>query len=272
MADAGRTPSTSELGRIERARNLLLNPHYSSSEIAEHLGFLSLTHFNRTFKHVTGESPVAYQLSTPKPCSHSAETRPMPMKATPAPRKLHVLILYSDRISGQEAMRACDHVLRQIDHERGDEHWFEFRLWRLDLLDQRDIRAQATRDVAESDIIVVSVADERACSESFQRWAKNWPAPRQSTRRALVAFQPSAAASPSSRSVDLLRELAVEKGMDLISPEPRGASTARALPVQCKEPSPEPQGPLPAPTRRAEFTHHFLGAANPGFRGWGINE
>jgi hypothetical protein len=47
--------------RIERAKNLLLNPHYALSKIAEHLGFESLTHFNLGFKHSTGYSPEAYR-------------------------------------------------------------------------------------------------------------------------------------------------------------------------------------------------------------------
>ena len=47
--------------RIERAKNLLLNPHLRVSEIAFEVGFQSLTHFNRVFKHTVGQSPTQYR-------------------------------------------------------------------------------------------------------------------------------------------------------------------------------------------------------------------
>jgi len=47
--------------RIERARNLLLNPNLRVSEIAYEVGFQSLTHFNRVFKKVNGQSPSDYR-------------------------------------------------------------------------------------------------------------------------------------------------------------------------------------------------------------------
>ncbi len=47
--------------RIERARNLLLNPNLRISEIAFEVGFQSLTHFNRVFKRILGQSPTAYR-------------------------------------------------------------------------------------------------------------------------------------------------------------------------------------------------------------------
>ena len=47
--------------RIERAKNLLLNPHARVSEVAYDCGFISLTHFNRIFKRVVGKSPTDYR-------------------------------------------------------------------------------------------------------------------------------------------------------------------------------------------------------------------
>jgi YesN/AraC family two-component response regulator len=47
--------------RIEKAKNLLLNPNLRISEIAYEIGFQSLTHFNRVFKKVTGQSPTGYR-------------------------------------------------------------------------------------------------------------------------------------------------------------------------------------------------------------------
>ena len=47
--------------RIEKAKNLLLNPNLRVSEIAYEVGFQSLTHFNRVFKKIMGESPSEYR-------------------------------------------------------------------------------------------------------------------------------------------------------------------------------------------------------------------
>jgi len=47
--------------RVEKAKNLLLNPHLRVSEIAYAVGFQSLTHFNRRFHELTGESPTHFR-------------------------------------------------------------------------------------------------------------------------------------------------------------------------------------------------------------------
>jgi AraC-like DNA-binding protein/ligand-binding sensor protein len=52
--------------RIEKAKNLLLNPNLRVSEIAFAAGFQSLTHFNRVFRRITGESPTAYRTKLAK--------------------------------------------------------------------------------------------------------------------------------------------------------------------------------------------------------------
>jgi AraC-like DNA-binding protein/ligand-binding sensor protein len=47
--------------RVEKAKILLLNPHLRVSEIAYTVGFQSLSHFNRVFHHLTGESPSHFR-------------------------------------------------------------------------------------------------------------------------------------------------------------------------------------------------------------------
>ena len=44
--------------RVEKARNLLLNPNLRVSEIGFAVGFRSLSHFNRMFKRIAGQSPT----------------------------------------------------------------------------------------------------------------------------------------------------------------------------------------------------------------------
>lgn len=51
--------------RVEKAKNLLFNPNLRISEIAFEVGFQSLTHFNRVFKRVAGQSPSTYRSQLP---------------------------------------------------------------------------------------------------------------------------------------------------------------------------------------------------------------
>ena len=47
--------------RVEKVKNLLLNPHKRVSEAAFEAGFQSLSQFNRVFRRVAGQSPKIYR-------------------------------------------------------------------------------------------------------------------------------------------------------------------------------------------------------------------
>jgi AraC-like DNA-binding protein len=47
--------------RIEKVKNLLLDPNRRVSEAAYEAGFQSLSQFNRVFRRIAGESPSAYR-------------------------------------------------------------------------------------------------------------------------------------------------------------------------------------------------------------------
>ena len=53
------------LVRVSKAKNLLLNPNLRISEIAFEVGFQSLTHFNRVFRKIVGQSPTQYRTKLP---------------------------------------------------------------------------------------------------------------------------------------------------------------------------------------------------------------
>ena len=48
--------------RVEKVRNLLLNPHKRISEAAYEAGFQSLSQFNRVFRRIASETPTAYRV------------------------------------------------------------------------------------------------------------------------------------------------------------------------------------------------------------------
>ena len=52
--------------RVEKAVHLLLNPNLRISEVAFEVGFQSLTHFNRVFKKIHGQSPTEYRAKLPR--------------------------------------------------------------------------------------------------------------------------------------------------------------------------------------------------------------
>ncbi len=57
------------LVRVAKAKQLLANPQKRISEIAYEVGFQSLTHFNRVFRKVTGQSPTDFrERLTPRGC------------------------------------------------------------------------------------------------------------------------------------------------------------------------------------------------------------
>jgi len=47
--------------RVEKTKQLLLNPHMRVSEAAYEAGFQSLSQFNRVFRRIVGEAPSAYR-------------------------------------------------------------------------------------------------------------------------------------------------------------------------------------------------------------------
>ena len=51
--------------QITKAKNLRLNPNLRVGEIAYEVGLQSLTHFNRVFRKLTGQSPSHYRDGLP---------------------------------------------------------------------------------------------------------------------------------------------------------------------------------------------------------------
>jgi AraC-like DNA-binding protein len=52
--------------RVEKTKQLLLNPHARVSEAAYEAGFQSLSQFNRVFRRVEGQSPSDYRERLPR--------------------------------------------------------------------------------------------------------------------------------------------------------------------------------------------------------------
>ncbi len=72
--------------RVEKVKDILLNPHMRVSEAAYATGFQSLSQFNRVFRRIAGESPTTYRDRLHSGRNHSAgPTSPKPEATSPAP-------------------------------------------------------------------------------------------------------------------------------------------------------------------------------------------
>jgi AraC-like DNA-binding protein len=58
--------------RVEKVKNLLLNPHKRISEAAFEAGFQSLSQFNRVFKKIEGLSPSDFRDQLHQPAASAA--------------------------------------------------------------------------------------------------------------------------------------------------------------------------------------------------------
>jgi AraC-like DNA-binding protein/ligand-binding sensor protein len=72
--------------RVEKAKTLLLNPHLRVTEIAYGVGFQSLTHFNRVFRKLTGESPSFFRANGML-SDRAARSRDLPRKVSALPAR-----------------------------------------------------------------------------------------------------------------------------------------------------------------------------------------
>jgi AraC-like DNA-binding protein len=66
--------------RIERTKQMLLNPHTRISEAAYEAGFQSLSQFNRVFRRFAGESPTRYRARI-HGSAPASPTHPIPFAA-----------------------------------------------------------------------------------------------------------------------------------------------------------------------------------------------
>ena len=184
------------------------------------------------------------------------------MIIAPSSKQLNILILYSDGTSGHKTKRAFDRFLNKIDPVgSGREQWLDYRLWRLDLLKQPEIQTLASRDVAAAVMVVVAVGQNLTGWDVFKNWARGWPVGRRAARRAMVAFQPDSEISDpaATHSVAFLRQLADQKGMDMVTNHPTVACATQSLPLETPVPTggrqPLSQSTIPS---TEQYNHEFF--------------
>jgi hypothetical protein len=90
-----------------------------------------------------------------------------PALAGPAvAEKLSVVILYEQLAHVGKAAATCLSLVREL----AGEFTPDFRLWRIDLAVEPGFEAEAERDIADAQVIIMAVNGCQPCPPKFQRW------------------------------------------------------------------------------------------------------
>ena len=139
--------------------------------------------------------------------------------------KMLVTIFYPDATYGVQLVGAFHCAVAGL----GEMEALDLRPWRLDVLQWPEMQAEATRDIANSRIVVVPADDAYASSEFFRRWVETWPAALDGPRLLLVPRRGAANIPPRVRQfVQWLEEICTQKGMDFAEAEMAEVLTSSA--------------------------------------------
>ena len=139
--------------------------------------------------------------------------------------KMLVTIFYPDATYGAQLVGAFHRAVAGL----GEMEALDPRPWRLDVLQWPEMQAEATRDIANSRIVVVPADDAYASSEFFRRWVETWPAALDGQRLLLVPRRGAADTPPRVREfVQWLEEICTQKGLDFTEAEMAEVLTSSA--------------------------------------------
>jgi hypothetical protein len=121
---------------------------------------------------------------------------------------IKIVIAYDSAATGKRAEAIYERLARRL----GNNFDFEQRLWRFDVLEQENLRAEAARDAADADIVIVATNQGKKLPDGVQNWLES-SLEQHSGAAALVALldHPSAPVQP------YLEEVARRGGMDFFA-------------------------------------------------------
>jgi hypothetical protein len=119
-----------------------------------------------------------------------------------------ILMIYDSSRSRAEAQHATGIILREL----GDDISVNRSHWDLDSLAAAP--AQAARDAAEADVIVLALS-ESTPAEPLREWISQWETTR-AQRGGLIALIPSGSSESGGGLAELLYETAVTANMDFL--------------------------------------------------------
>jgi len=90
------------------------------------------------------------------------------LPSRPVVEKLNVVILYERLAHVSKAVTTYLHLTRDLAEEFSP----DFRLWRIDLTLEPAFAAEAERDIADAEVIIMALDGHQPCPPEFQRWKK----------------------------------------------------------------------------------------------------
>ncbi len=123
---------------------------------------------------------------------------------------LKIIIAYENFAAAIRAKELTDRLAAELESQ--DDMDCDF--WKFDLLERPQFLAQATADVAEADIIVISVRGAAALPAATRTWLANWPAQRRERLTALIVLREKPGAVPEGNLCNDLRRIARSRRMD----------------------------------------------------------
>jgi hypothetical protein len=121
---------------------------------------------------------------------------------------IKIVIAYDSAATGKRAEAIYERLARRL----GNSFDFKQRLWRFDVLEQESLRAEAARDAADADIVIVATNQGKKLPDGVQNWLES-SLQQHNGAAALVALldHPSAPVQP------YLEEVARRGGMDFFA-------------------------------------------------------
>ena len=153
-------------------------------------------------------------------------------RASTPDASVKVVIAYDNLDVAKRAEAVYERLAQRLDET------FEFqqRLWRFDVLEEDALRAQAVRDAADADIVIVAMKDDSEVPEAVRNWLESLLG-RNSGAAALVALLPRTGAPAQP----YLEDVARRGGMDFF------AQSGKAAPAR----KPHKRAPVPPPDNSA---------------------
>ena len=139
---------------------------------------------------------------------------------------IKIVIAYDNAATGKRAEAIYERLAKRL----GNNFDFEQRLWRFDVLEEADVRAEAARDAADADIVIVATNEDKKLPEGVQTWLEN-SLQRHSGAAALVALLDHSSAPVQP----YLEEVARRGGVDFFAQTGEEATEMQLPLFDCAE-------------------------------------
>lgn len=113
------------------------------------------------------------------------------MSSSPPAEAFNIVVLYERSALLSKAMATCAHLRREL----GDAFTLDFRIWRIDVATSEEAAAEADRDIAAADVIVIGVGGNDPFPPALRSWKERAVAGRGGPPRAIIAFVDAAGES-----------------------------------------------------------------------------